>query len=116
MTAGAGSALGALFTAELIFTGRIIGAEDADRLGLLTALVEPDLLAATVDEWAGRLAAGPTVAIGLAKENLRENAILSLEAALRNERRSGELCAATADHAEGLRAVVEKRPAAFKGR
>ncbi len=102
--------------AELIFTGRIIGAEEANRLGLLTALVEPAQLAATVDEWAARLAAGPTVAIGLAKENLRENATLSLEAALRNERRAGELCAATADHAEGLRAVVEKRQAVFSGR
>jgi 2-(1,2-epoxy-1,2-dihydrophenyl)acetyl-CoA isomerase len=102
--------------AELIFTGRIIGAEEADRLGLLTALVEPELFADTVDEWAARLAAGPTVAIGLAKENLRENATLSLESALRNERRSGELCAETADHAEGLRAVVEKRAPSFAGR
>jgi 2-(1,2-epoxy-1,2-dihydrophenyl)acetyl-CoA isomerase len=102
--------------AELIFTGRIIGAEEGNRVGLLTALVEPDSLAATVDEWAARLAAGPTVAIGLAKENVRENATLSLEAALRNERRSGELCAATTDHAEGLKAVVEKRAPAFTGR
>ena len=102
--------------AELIFTGRIIGAEEAGRLGLLTALVEPELLTATVDDWAARMAGGPTVAIGLAKENLRENATLSFEAALRNERRSGELCGATADHAEGLRAVVEKRRPAFMGR
>ncbi len=108
--------VGPVRAAELIFTGRIIGAQEADRIGLLTALVEPELLAATVDEWAGRLAAGPTVAIGLAKENLRENATLSLESALRNERRSGELCAETADHAEGLRAVVEKRAPDFGGR
>jgi 2-(1,2-epoxy-1,2-dihydrophenyl)acetyl-CoA isomerase len=101
---------------ELIFTGRIIGSEEADRIGLLSALVEPELFASTVDEWAGRLAAGPTVAIGLAKENLRENATLSLESALRSERRSGELCAETVDHAEGLKAVVEKRAPAFVGR
>lgn len=109
-------AVGAVRAAELIFTGRIIGSEEADRIGLLSTLVEPELFASTVEEWAGRLAAGPTVAIGLAKENLRENATLSLESALRTERRSGELCAATADHAEGLRAVIEKRAPAFVGR
>lgn len=101
--------------AELIFTGRIIDTPEAERIGLLTALVEPDQLAATAREWALRLAAGPTVAIGLAKENLRENATLSLESALRNERRAGELCAATADHREGLQAVLERRAPNFTG-
>jgi enoyl-CoA hydratase/carnithine racemase len=102
--------------AELIYTGRIIFADEADRLGLLNEMVEPDALADTAMEWARRLANGPTVAIGLAKENIRQNLTSSFEDALRNERRSGEICGGTEDHKEGLRAVLEKRSPVFQGR
>ena len=107
--------IGATKAAELIFTGRIVDAREADRLGLLNALVEPDQLLPAALEWAARLAAGPTVAIGLAKENIHQNSALSFEDALGNERRAGALCGATEDHREGLRAVGEKREPAFKG-
>src|SRR3954452_17282241 len=46
---------------ELIYTGRIIDAAEADRIGLLNALVEPDQLMSTALELAGRLAQGPTI-------------------------------------------------------
>ncbi|HET8628145.1 MAG TPA: enoyl-CoA hydratase/isomerase family protein [Thermomicrobiales bacterium] len=108
--------IGPTKAAELIFTGRIIDAAEADRLGLLNALVEPDELLPTARDWAARLAAGPTVAIGLAKENIRRNAGLSFEDALLTERRAGALCGQTEDHREGLRATVEKRAPAFQGR
>lgn len=108
--------IGPTRAAELIFTGRIIDAAEADRLGLLNALVEPDELLPTARDWAARLAAGPTVAIGLAKENIRRNAGLSFEDALLTERRAGALCGQTEDHHEGLRATVEKRAPAFRGR
>ena len=108
--------IGSTRAAELIFTGRIVDAREADALGLLNALVEPEQLMPTALEWAARLAAGPTVAIGLAKENLRQNALLGFEDALRNERRAGALCGATEDHREGLRATLEKREPAFQGR
>jgi 2-(1,2-epoxy-1,2-dihydrophenyl)acetyl-CoA isomerase len=101
---------------ELIFTGRIVEAAEAHEMGLVTELVEPDDLAEAGERWARQLASGPTVALGLAKENIRENATLSLESALRNERRAGEICGSTADHEEGLRAVIEKRAPAFVGR
>jgi enoyl-CoA hydratase/carnithine racemase len=100
---------------ELIFTGRIIDAEEAGRLGCVSAVVEPDALPALVGDWAGRLAAGPTIAIGLAKNNIREGVTLSLERALGNERLAGEVCAGTADAAEGLRAAAEKRQPVFVG-
>jgi 2-(1,2-epoxy-1,2-dihydrophenyl)acetyl-CoA isomerase len=101
---------------EMIYTGRIIDAEEANRLGLLNALVEPEELLPTALELAGRLAKGPTVAIGLAKENIRQNALLNIEDALRNERRSGEICGRTEDAKEGLAATIERRDANFRGR
>jgi enoyl-CoA hydratase/carnithine racemase len=102
--------------AELIYTGRIIDAQEADRIGLVNALVEPEELMPTALEWAKRLASGPTVAIGLAKELIRQNAELAFEDALRNERRAGQICGGTEDHREGLRATVEKRQPTFTGR
>ena len=67
---------------EMIYTGRIIDADEANRIGLLNALVEPEELMPTALELAGRLAKGPTIAIGLAKENIRQNALLNIEDAL----------------------------------
>lgn len=107
--------IGPTKAAELIFTGRIIDAPEADRLGLLNAVVDPESLMDTAMEWASRLAAGPTVAIGLAKENIHANLDVSFEEALRNERRAGEICGMTEDHKEGLRATVEKRDPVFQG-
>ena len=101
---------------ELIYTGRIINADEADRLGLLNALVEPDQLMPTALELAGRLAKGPTIAIGLAKQNIRQNASLSIEDALRNERRAGAICGKTEDAKEGLAATIARRDANFQGR
>jgi 2-(1,2-epoxy-1,2-dihydrophenyl)acetyl-CoA isomerase len=108
--------IGSSRAAELIYTGRIIDAQEADRIGLVNALVEPEELMSTAMEWATRLANGPTMAIGLAKELIRQNAELAFEDALRNERRAGQICGGTEDHKEGLRATVEKRQAVFVGR
>jgi enoyl-CoA hydratase/carnithine racemase len=108
--------IGPARAAELIFTGRIIDAPDANALGLLNAMVEPDDLMDSAMEWATRLADGPTIAIGLSKENIRQNLHLSFEDALRNERRAGEVCSGTEDHKEGLAAIGEKRAPEFKGR
>lgn len=101
---------------EMIYTGRIIDANEADRIGLLNALVEPEELLPAALDLAGRLAKGPTVAIGLSKQNIRQNALLSIEDALRNERRAGNICGKTEDAKEGLAATLERREANFQGR
>lgn len=108
--------IGPTRAAEMIFTGRIIDAQEANQIGLLNQLVEPDDLMPATMELAHKLANGPTVAIGLAKENMRRNAFLGFEDALAVEHRAGTICGATEDHREGLRAAVEKRKPVFKGR
>jgi enoyl-CoA hydratase/carnithine racemase len=102
--------------AEMIYTGRIVEAPEAERIGLVGQVVDPELLVETAMDLARRLAAGPTVAIGLAKQNIRANALVTFEEALRTERRAGELCARTEDHTEGLKAIIEKRQPEFQGR
>lgn len=101
---------------ELIYTGRIIDAQEAGAIGLVSHVVEPDLLLSTAMELAQRLASGPTVAIGIAKQNIRANRTETFEQALRNELRGGDVCGATKDHTEGLRAVVDRRAPVFAGR
>jgi enoyl-CoA hydratase/carnithine racemase len=101
---------------ELIYTGRIIDATEADRIGMVTRLVPAAELTAAARSWAEQLAKGPTIAIGMAKENIHENGALSIEAALKSEARAGQICTATADHREGLSAVNAKRTPEFVGR
>jgi enoyl-CoA hydratase/carnithine racemase len=108
--------IGETRAAEMIYTGRIVDAAEAERIGLVSHVVEPDRLIRTAMELAARLAAGPTVGIGLAKQNIRANATATFEEALRNERRAGDLCARTEDHVEGLKATLEKRQPTFQGR
>jgi 2-(1,2-epoxy-1,2-dihydrophenyl)acetyl-CoA isomerase len=102
--------------AEMIYTGRIIDAQEALSFGLVSRLEEPDALIDSVMEQAAALAAGPTVGIGIAKQNIRKNALVGFEEALRNELRGGDLCGHTEDHVEGLAATVERRDPHFVGR
>jgi 2-(1,2-epoxy-1,2-dihydrophenyl)acetyl-CoA isomerase len=64
---------------------------------------------------AARLASGPTAALALAKQALEESALNDLDRQLDLERDLQAEAAATPDHAEGLRAFLEKRPPAFGG-
>ena len=101
--------------AELIYTGRIIGAAEAERIGLVSEVVEPDQLLPRALELARTFAEGPTMAIGIAKQNIRRNWSATFEEALRNEVRGGDLCGKTDDHIEGLAATIEKRKPVFVG-
>lgn len=102
---------------ELIYTGRIIGSPEAEEIGLVSRVVPGGELMTETMKFARELAAGPTVAIGLSKENIQDHwAAQSFEGALKNEQRAGRICATTADHKEGLSAVNEKREPHFEAR
>jgi len=101
--------------AEMIYTGRIIDAAEAERIGLVSEVVEPDQLLPRALELARTFAQGPTLAIGIAKQNIRRNWSATFEEALRNEVRGGEICGKTDDHVEGLAATIERRKPVFVG-
>ncbi|HBH01569.1 MAG TPA: hypothetical protein DDZ42_06545 [Candidatus Rokubacteria bacterium] len=101
---------------ELIFTGDAIDAEEALRLGLVSAVHPPERLLPAARELARRIAAGPPLAIRLAKRALYHNQEADLRAALEFETFAQNVCLETEDAREGLRAFVEKRAPVFRGR
>ncbi|HWM76796.1 MAG TPA: enoyl-CoA hydratase-related protein [Methylomirabilota bacterium] len=101
---------------EMIFTGDLIDATEALRLGLVSQVVPPEELLPTAHDLARRIAAGPPVAIRLAKRSLYANADLDLQGALHMETMAQNICFETEDATEGIRAFVEKRAPVFRGR
>ena len=101
---------------ELLLLGRALsGAEAAEWGAIHRSVPEPDLDAA-VAEIAGRLASGPTVALGLTKWLLDAGSSAELHAQLANEAFALELSSRTEDFREGLAAFREKRAPRFEGK
>ncbi len=100
---------------ELIFTGEIIDAAEALRIGLVNRVVPAAKLMEESLEVARALAEGPTLALGLAKRNVWQGLGLGLEAALAREAEAQGRLARTSDFREGVAAFREKREPRFRG-
>ncbi len=101
---------------ELIMTGKLVGAEEAERIGLVTRVAPADELEAATQQLADELLACAPIAVGLSKRILDGVAKPTLAASLELEVAAQQLCAQSEDFAEGARALAEKRPPQFSGR
>jgi len=101
---------------DLLLRARPVSAADALALGLATEVVPSDGLAARAAMVAAELAAGPTVAFGATKQALAYAAGHGLPDALDMEAGMQTLAGTTEDHADAVRAFLDKRPPVFKGR
>jgi 2-(1,2-epoxy-1,2-dihydrophenyl)acetyl-CoA isomerase len=93
-----------------------INAESALEMGLVNAVVEPDLLLATASELAARLAAGPTAAYAAIKQSIAYAQTADLPAALAKEDELQTAMGHTEDHVNATRAFVAKENPTFLGR
>jgi 2-(1,2-epoxy-1,2-dihydrophenyl)acetyl-CoA isomerase len=100
---------------ELLLLGRRLHAAEAVDWGLIHAAVQADSLDAEVGALVGRLASGPTVALGLTKWLLRSGQTTPLEAHLQDEALALELSSRSEDFREGLSAFKDKRDPHFRG-
>lgn len=101
---------------ELLFLGDLIDANEALRLGLVNRVVAADALADATAELAERLAHGPTLAYGFAKEAVYASANLSFCNLLDLEARNQRIAGRSDDVREGIRAIRERRKPQFRGR
>jgi enoyl-CoA hydratase/carnithine racemase len=100
---------------ELIFSGRMAGAEECLRLGLFNRVVPHERLAEEAGSLARELAAKPPMALALAKQAVYASGDKSLDAMLDIELDYQLRCFASADAKEGLNAFLEKRSPLFRG-
>jgi 2-(1,2-epoxy-1,2-dihydrophenyl)acetyl-CoA isomerase len=101
---------------ELIWTGEIIDAEEALRIGYVSKVLPPDELMPYTLEFARKLARGPAVAIQLSKRLAYRGMFTDLDEALEAAQAAMLIAQMTEDAREGPRAFLEKREPQFKGR
>jgi 2-(1,2-epoxy-1,2-dihydrophenyl)acetyl-CoA isomerase len=100
---------------EIVYSGRIIRADEAVELGLAFEKVEQESLMDRAMELAKSFAEGPTIAMGLAKRQFDLAWNSSFDQYLDMEATMQPIASRTEDHEEGLTAFREKRPPRFKG-
>ena len=101
---------------EMILTGDIIDAKTAFTLGLVNMVVPAEDLEAKTMEIANRISEKSPIALRMAKEAVRIASRSNLDEGLRREVDLFALCFSSEDKDEGVRAFLEKRKPAFKGK
>ncbi len=102
--------------AELIFSGEVIDAQEAFRIGLLNKVVPHEELPAATKAFAAKFMKSAPIPVALAKKGLQNLFRFDLAQALDHERFANTFCWNTEDRQEGMKSFVEKREPVFKGK
>ncbi len=103
-------------TMRLVLTGDMINAAEAKDIGLVEMVVPHEELRAKTLELAAKIASKSPLTLKVAKEAVRASQKLPIEDGIAYERDLFCLCFSSEDKEEGVKAFLEKRPAAWKGR
>ena len=101
--------------AELLYTGRVMTADEGERWGFYNRIVTPEELNAQAHALARELAAGPTFAHGMTKKCLEQEWSMGIAEAIEAEAQAQAICMQTKDYGRAYRAFVEKRRPEFQG-
>ncbi|PLL11139.1 enoyl-CoA hydratase [Tabrizicola sp. TH137] len=101
--------------AELLYTGRVMRAEEGERWGFWNALHAPEALDAAAMDLARALAAGPTFAHGMTKTQLNQEWNMGLDQAIEAEAQAQAICMQTRDFERAYHAFVAKETPLFRG-
>lgn len=103
---------------DLIYSGRFVSADEAQRIGLVDRVVAPDEVLAEAMAWAAELARGPGIAMRAVKRVIDNGLDVDLDTGLEMERMAFATLFATEDRAIGMKSFVEDGPgkAVFTGR
>lgn len=101
--------------AELLYTGRSLGGEEAERWGFYNRLCAPDSVLAEAQAFAATLAAGPTFAHAMTKKMLHQEWNMGVDEAIEAEAQAQAICMATNDFHRAYHAFVAKQKPQFEG-
>ncbi|HEU4698583.1 MAG TPA: enoyl-CoA hydratase family protein [Gemmatimonadales bacterium] len=100
---------------ELLFTGRTLPGEEAERWGFYNRLVSPETLLGEAQALARALADGPTFAHAMTKQMLHQEWSMGVDQAIEAEAQAQALCMQTRDFRRAYEAFVAKKPVVFEG-
>lgn len=100
---------------ELLYTGRSLGGEEAERWGFFNRLCTPEELLAQAQGLAQELAHGPSFANGITKTMLHQEWAMTIEQAIESEAQAQAICMLTEDFGRAYRAFVAKQKPQFEG-
>jgi enoyl-CoA hydratase/carnithine racemase len=100
---------------ELLYTGRVMGGEEAERWGFFNRISAPETVLADATRLAKELADGPTFGNAMTKRMLEMEWAMSVEQAIEAEAVAQALCMETEDFARAFRAFAAKQKPVFEG-
>jgi enoyl-CoA hydratase/carnithine racemase len=107
--------IGAGRAAELLYTGRSLGGEEAERWGFYNKLCAPDAVLAEATSLGASLASGPTYAHAMTKRCIHDEWTMGVDAAIDHEAKMQAICMETMDFERAYEAFAAKQKPVFKG-